>query len=454
MLGSIKVTFKGLSKIVGGVNFFNGILTYVDYTITALNTGKNALISFFKGSLSPLIKQALDDGLKSVTPQLIDISKQFQSVGSFFMACKTGGMELDNIDKDDKDDKNDKDEKDEKNDTNDTDDDKDDNDNNDDNDDNDDNDNPDNPDNKETFFLEAGPTNEEQKEKQEVEARSTGKKTTNGNSNSGTEAAKIALVKAGKAALTALLQSSSTERSGGKCVISVLEWQVELLRLGFGITQMILDAKTTIEELWKEHIDPDGLPGLIRFPLTWLGASTPVGDVILKCISKPNGVLIPEVIDGLCESSGNQATLSTTLLQVSNTDNDAWMKLNECLENAADKVLAQVKGKFDPTSVVVEVSENHCDIKEGEGDGKSGEGMQHALEVMNHANEDADHAGNVVPTKKEKKKKNKVKDLLIELFDQTLDGIAEKDSKKSRLEHGINMMMKWEDGKYNKKRSL
>lgn len=109
MLGSIKVTFKGLSKIVGGVNFFNGILTYVDYTITALNTGKNALISFFKGSLSPLIKQALDDGLKSVTPQLIDISKQFQSVGSFFMACKTGGMELDNIDKDDKDDKNDKD---------------------------------------------------------------------------------------------------------------------------------------------------------------------------------------------------------------------------------------------------------------------------------------------------------------------------------------------------------
>jgi len=439
MLGSIKVTFKGLSKIVGGVNFFNGILTYVDYTITALNTGKNALISFFKGSLSPLIKQALDDGLKSVTPQLIDISEQFQSVGSFFMACKTGGMELDNIDKDDNNDKNDQD------DTNDTDDDKDDNDDNDNNDDNDDNDNPDNHVNKETFFLEAGPTNEEQKEKQEVEARSTGKKTTNGNSNSGTEAAKIALVKAGKAALTALLQSSSTERSGGKCVISVLEWQVELLRLGFGITQMILDAKTRIEELWKEHIDPDGLPGLIRFPLTWLGASTPVGDVILKCISKPNGVLIPEVIDGLCESSGNQATLSTTLLQVSNTDNNAWMKLNECLENAADKVLAQVKGKFDPTSVVVEVSENHCDIKEGEGDGKSGEGMQHALEVMNHANEDADHAGNVVPTKK---------DLLIELFDQTLDGIAEKDSKKSRLEHGINMMMKWEDEKYNKKRSL
>lgn len=109
-----------------------------------------------------------------------------------------------------------------------------------------------------------------------------------------------------------------------------MEWQIELLRLTYGITMTILDTKNTLEDVWKEYVDKEGLPAIIRIPLVWLGAATPVGDAILKCISEKNGVLIPEVIEGLCGGDSN--------------GNEAWDNLDECLKAEADKALATIKG--------------------------------------------------------------------------------------------------------------
>ena len=71
MLGSIKVTFKALGKFFGGYDFFNSILSYVDKALEILNTGKNALVAFFKDSLTPLVKTTMDDGLSGAMPALL-----------------------------------------------------------------------------------------------------------------------------------------------------------------------------------------------------------------------------------------------------------------------------------------------------------------------------------------------------------------------------------------------
>ena len=117
---------------------------------------------------------------------------------------------------------------------------------------------------------------------------------------------------------------------GNECEMGVLEWQVELLRLAFGITGTILDTKNTLEEVWKQFVSPDGIPAVIRVPMVWLGAASPVGDAIIKCISEKNGVLIPEVIEGLCSGNSN--------------GNEAWDELDECLQGEAGKALAVIKG--------------------------------------------------------------------------------------------------------------
>jgi hypothetical protein len=72
MLGSVKVSFKALGFGFGGIDFFNNILGYVDTALEILNTGKNALIDFFKHTLTPLVKSTMDDGLSGAMPALLE----------------------------------------------------------------------------------------------------------------------------------------------------------------------------------------------------------------------------------------------------------------------------------------------------------------------------------------------------------------------------------------------
>jgi hypothetical protein len=95
MLGSLKVAFKGSTKAFGAAKLFDNIFGHISTVVTHIDQKRSALTYFFTGSLAPIVKKALDDGVDGVKRELLKVTAQMTALAKVFMAAKHAGHALD-----------------------------------------------------------------------------------------------------------------------------------------------------------------------------------------------------------------------------------------------------------------------------------------------------------------------------------------------------------------------